>query len=133
MFALWWFMQINFIFITKCQVLEALMNQCCRWRKNWRIQTSLYWANETKLREVFKGEIGQITKEELKEIEKLSSSVSFLQKHVRILKESNVALQEKYSNLEHLVKCNNHYSRWTCLRISNIPCEKDGLSENWKN
>ena len=49
--------------------------------------------------------------------------------HVNVLKERTEGLQEKYSNLEHLVKCNDHYARRTCLRITNIPCEKDGMSE----
>ena len=84
---------------------------------------------KSNLREVFKDEIRQIIKEELKEIEKLSSTVSLLQKHVNTLRESNVALQEKCNNLEHLVECNEQYSRRTCLRITNIPCEKDETSE----
>ena len=61
---------------------------------------------KSNLREVFKDEIRQIIKEELKEIEKLSSTVSLFQKHVNTLRESNVALQEKCNNLEHLVECN---------------------------
>ena len=61
-----------------------------------------------------------IIKEELQEIEKLSSSVTLLQKHVNALRESNVA---------HLVKCNEQYSRRTCLRITNIPFEKDETSK----
>ena len=65
----------------------------------------------------------------MKEIEKLPSTINLLQKHVNVLKERTEALQEKYSNLEHLVKCNDHYARRTCLRITNIPCEKDGMSE----
>ena len=47
------------------------------------------------LREVFKDQIRQIIKEELQEIEKLSSTVSLLQKHVNTLRESDVALQVK--------------------------------------
>ena len=84
---------------------------------------------KSNLREVFKDEIRQIIKEELKEIEKISSTVSLLQEHVNTLKENNVALQEKCSNLEHLVECNGQYSRRICLRITNIPCEKDETSE----
>ena len=84
---------------------------------------------KSNLREVFKDEIRQIIKEELKEIEKLSSTVSLLQKHVNTLRESNAALQEKCNNLEHLVECNEQYSRRACLRITNIPCEKDETSE----
>ena len=45
------------------------------------------------------------------------------------LRESNVALQEKGRNLENLVECYEQYSRRTCLRITNIPCEKDETSE----
>ena len=45
------------------------------------------------LREVF--QIRQIIKEKLQEIEKLSLTVSLLQKHVNTLSESDVALQVK--------------------------------------
>ena len=61
---------------------------------------------KSNLREVFGDEIKQIIKEDLKEIEKLSSTVSLLQKHVNTLRESNVTLQEKYQNLEHFGECN---------------------------
>ena len=84
---------------------------------------------KSNLREVFKDEIRRIIKEQLKEIEKLSLTVSLLQKHVDILRESNVALQEKSKNLEHLVECNEQYSPRTCLRITNIPFEKDKTSK----
>ena len=82
-------MSVNFIFISKCQVLEVPMNSML----------------------------------------KLSSTVTLLQKHVNTLKETNVALQEKCKNLEHFVECNEQYSRRTCLRITNIPCEKDETLE----
>ena len=61
---------------------------------------------KSNLREVFEDEIKLIIKEDLKEIEKLSLTVSLLQKHVNTLRESNVTLQEKYQNLEHFGKCN---------------------------
>ena len=86
---------------------------------------------KSNIQEAFKDEIRQIIKEQLKDIKKLSSTVSLLQKHVNTLREreSNVALQKKGKNLEHLVKCNGQYSRRTCLRITNIPCEKDETLE----
>ena len=73
---------------------------------------------KSSLREVFKDQIRQIIREELKGIDKISSTVSLLKKHVNTLKESNVPLQEKWSNLEHLLECNEQYSRRTCLRIN---------------
>ena len=42
-------------------------------------------------------------------------------------RKSNVALQEKCKNLEHLVECNKQYSRRTCLQITNIRNEKDEM------
>ena len=90
---------------------------------------------KSNIQEAFKDEIRQIIKEQLKDIKKLSSTVSLLQKHVNTLRErerereSNVALQKKGKNLEHLVECNGQYSRRTCLRITNIPCEKDETLE----
>ena len=45
---------------------------------------------KSNLRVVFKDEIRQIIKEEPQEIEKLSSTVSLLQKHVNTPRESNV-------------------------------------------
>ena len=84
---------------------------------------------KSNLREAFKDEIRQIIKEELEEIEKLSSTVTLLQKHVNTLKETNVALQEKCKNLEHFVECNEQYSRRTSPRITNIPGEKDETLE----
>ena len=67
---------------------------------------------ESNLQEVFKDEIRQIIKEELKEIEKLFSAVTLLQKHVNTLREY-YALQEKCSYLEHLIECNEQYSQVT--------------------
>ena len=88
---------------------------------------------KSNLREVFKDKIRQNIKEELQEIEKLSSTVSLLQKQVNTLREtdreSNVTLQEKYNNLEHLIECNKQYNRRTCLRITKIPCEKEETLE----
>ena len=84
---------------------------------------------KSNIQEVFKDEIRQIIKEQLKDIKKLSSTVSLFQKHVNTLREGNVALQKKGKNLEHLVECNEQYSRRTCLRITNIPCEKDETLE----
>ena len=55
-------------------------------------------------------------------------TVTLFQKHVNVLRKSNVALQEKCNNLEHLVECNEQYSRRSCLRITNVPCEKDKTS-----
>ena len=81
------------------------------------------------LREVFEDEIKQIIKEDLKEIEKISSTVCLLQKLVNKLKKSNVAFQKKCSNLKHLMECNEQHSWRTCLKINNIPCEKNETSE----
>ena len=49
---------------------------------------------KSNLRKVFKHEIRPIIKEELQEIEKLSSTFSLLQNHVETLTESSVALQK---------------------------------------
>ena len=68
-------------------------------------------------------------KEELSELERVSSPVNLLQKHVSSLKESNIALQKKCSDLELSIDNNEHYSRRTCLRITNIPCEEKETSE----
>ena len=45
------------------------------------------------------------------------------------LKASNVALQKKCSDLELSIDNNEEYSRRTCLRITNIPCEEKETSE----
>ena len=45
------------------------------------------------------------------------------------LKESNIAFQKKCSDLELSVDNNEQYSRRTCLRITNIPCEEKKTSE----
>ena len=68
-------------------------------------------------------------KEELSELERVSSTVNLLQKHVSSLKENNIALQKKCSDLELSIDNNEHYSRRTCLRITNIPCEEKETSE----
>ena len=68
-------------------------------------------------------------KEELSKLERVSSTVNLLQKHVSSLKESNIALQKKCSDLELSIVNNEHYSRRTCLRITNIPCEEKETSK----
>ena len=68
-------------------------------------------------------------KEELSELERVSSTVNLLQKHVSSLKENNIALQKKCSDLELSIDNNEYYSRRTCLRITNIPCEEKETSE----
>ena len=50
---------------------------------------------KSNLKEIFKDEIREIIKEELSELEKISSTINLLQKHVSFLKESNIALQKK--------------------------------------
>ena len=84
---------------------------------------------KSNLKEIFKDEIWEIIKEELSDLEKVSSTVNLLQKHVSCLKESNIALQKKCSDLELSIDNNEQYSRRTCLRITNIPCEEKETSE----
>ena len=45
------------------------------------------------------------------------------------LKESNITLQRKCSDLELSIDNNEQYSRRTCLRTTNIPCEEKETSE----
>ena len=45
------------------------------------------------------------------------------------LKESNIALQKKCSDFELSIDNNKQYSRRTCHRITNIPCEEKETSE----
>ena len=96
-------MSVDFIFISKCKVLEAP-----------KFKLAFIEQMKSNFREVFKEEIRQTIKEELKKIEKLSSAASLPQKHVNTLTESNVAPQEKCENNERLVECNKQYWRRTC-------------------
>ena len=84
---------------------------------------------KSNLKEIFKDEIREIIKEELSHLEKVSLKVNLLQKHVSSLKESNIALQKKYSDLELSIDNNDQYSHRKCLRITNIPCEEKKTSE----
>ena len=84
---------------------------------------------KSNLKEIFKDEIREIITEELSDLEKVSSTVNLLQKHVSSLKEINIALQKKCSDLELSIDNNGQHSRRTCLRISNIPCEEKETSE----
>ena len=52
-----------------------------------------------------------------------------LQKHVTSLKQSNIELQKRCSDLEVFVDNNEQYGRRTCLRITNMPCEENESSE----
>ena len=85
---------------------------------------------KSNLKEIFKDEIKAIIKEELCNLEKVSSTVSLLQKHVTSLKQSNIELQKRCSDLEVFVDNNEQYSRRTCLRITNMPCEENESSED---
>ena len=49
------------------------------------------------------------------------------------MKESNIALQKKCSDLELSIDNNEQYSRSACLRITNIPCEEKETSEEVLN
>ena len=84
---------------------------------------------KSNLMEIFKDEIRETIKEELCNLEKVSSTVNLLQKHVSSLKESNIALHKKCSDLELSIDNNEQYGRKTCLRITNIPCEERETSE----
>ena len=84
---------------------------------------------KSNLKEIFKDEIREIVKEELSDLEKVSSTVDLLQNHLSSLKESNIALQKKCSALELSIDNNGQYSRRTCHRITNIPCEEKETSE----
>ena len=84
---------------------------------------------KSNLKKIFKDEIREIIKEELSELEKFSSTVNLLQKHVSSLKESNIALQKKCSDLELSIDNNEQHNRRTYLRITNIPCEEKDKSE----
>ena len=55
---------------------------------------------KSNLMEIFKDEIKETIKEELCNLGKVSSTVNLLQKHVSSLKESNIALHKKCSDLE---------------------------------
>ena len=85
---------------------------------------------KSNLKEIFKDEIKAIIKEELSNLEKVSSTVSMLQKHVTSLKQSNIELQKRCSDLEVFVDNNEQYSRRTCLRITNMSCEENESSED---
>ena len=84
---------------------------------------------KSNLKEIFNYEIGEIIKEELSDLEKVSLTVNLLQKHVSSLKESNIVLQKKCSDLELSIDNNEQYSRRTCLRITDIPCEEKETNE----
>ena len=84
---------------------------------------------KSNLKEIFKDEIREIIKEELSELEKISSTVNLLQKHVSSLKESNNVLQKKCSDLELSINNNEQYIHRTCLRITDIPLEEKKRSE----
>ena len=58
---------------------------------------------KSNLKEIFKDEIREIIKEELSELEKVSSTVNLLRKHVSSLKESNTALQKNVLTLSSLL------------------------------
>ena len=49
---------------------------------------------QSNIRDLFKNEIRELVKEETKEIEKLSSTVAMLQKHIHTLKENNEKLKK---------------------------------------
>ena len=55
---------------------------------------------KSSLKEIFKDETREIIKGEHSDLEKVSPTVNLLQKHVSSLMESNIALQEKCSELE---------------------------------
>ena len=55
---------------------------------------------KSNLKEIFKDETREIIKGEHSDLEKVSPTVNLLQKHVSSLMESNIALQEKCSELE---------------------------------
>ena len=81
------------------------------------------------LKEIFIDEIREIIKEELSDLEKVSSTVNLAQKQVSSLKESNIALQKKCSDLELSIDNNEQYTGRTCLRIINISFEEKETSE----
>ena len=93
-------------------------NWWCCWSKFEELKWVFMEQMKSKLREVFKDEIWQIIKEELKE-KPSSPSVYFRSTWIHWEserdRESNVVLQE--------------YSRITCLRITNIPFEKNEASK----
>ena len=84
---------------------------------------------KSNVQEIFKDEIREIIKEECSELEKVSSIVNLLQKQFRSLKESNIALQKKWSDLELSIDDNEQYSCRTCLRITNMPCAEKETSK----
>ena len=58
---------------------------------------------KSNLKEIFKDEIREIIKEELSDLEKVSSTVNLLQKHVSSLKEGNTVLQKNVLTLSFLL------------------------------
>ena len=69
-------------------------------------------------------------KEELKEVEKLNSTVALLQTHVDNLKAQNTQLQEKCSGTEKQIDEIEQYGRRLCLRITGIPTETNEKSDD---
>ena len=84
---------------------------------------------KSNLKGIFKDGVREIIKEELSDLESVSSTVNLPQIHVSSLKESNIALQKKCFELELSTDNNEQYSRSACLRITNIPCEEKETSE----
>ena len=67
----------------------------------------------------FKIEILALVNEHKKQVEKLESTVSILQKHVSYLKRDNVELSKQCDE-------NEQYGRHLCLRIEGVPVGQSG-------
>ena len=80
--------------------------------------------------ELRKEDIKKVVKEELKEVEKLSSTVGLLQTHVDNLKAQNTQLQERCSESENKIDELEQYGMRLCLRITGISTEEKEKSDS---
>ena len=69
---------------------------------------------------LLKEDIKEVVNKELKEVERLNSTVALLQTHVNNLKTENMQLQERCSKSESQIDELEQYGRRLCLRISGI-------------
>ena len=74
--------------------------------------------------DLLKKEIKKVVKGELKEVEKLNSTVALLQTHVENLKEQNTQLRERCLETEKQIEEIEQYGRRLCLRITGIPTKE---------
>ena len=79
---------------------------------------------------LLKEDIKEVVNKELKEVERLNSTVALLQTHVNNLKTENMQLQERCSKSESQIDELEQYGRRLCLRIPGISTDEKETSDS---